>query len=240
MCRHIATASAAAIPAPTFGRATAPISASANRVVTSGLLLVTMRRSPVFMRGLAQFSKFQTSSDLRDGLKTGALDAPLPLAQCSFAEPHSGAIPNPWTTIEVMNQSREFAIVARVPLTNIPCCRERAAKRLQTDCAPTALRLHSDCKKTAHRLQSDCGSTAQLDFNPGICIELIRSELSLQFLRNRALPHLVIGWTARPLESLNSPAPSDSVYTRYCCRIVLAAPRERGYDFISRWLCQPV
>lgn len=127
---------------------------------------VTMRPSPVSMRVLAQLSKFQTPSDLRDELNTGAFDAPPPLAQGLCTEPHSGAIPIPWTAIAVMIQSCRFAIVARVRLTIVRRCRELTAKRLQTDGAPTALRLHSNCKKTARRPQSDCQSTAQFDLNP--------------------------------------------------------------------------
>ncbi len=73
-----------------------------------------MRSIPVFLRVLAQFSKFRTPSDLSDGLKTSAFDASLPLAQGSLTESHSGAVPFRWTAIKVMIQSREILISARV------------------------------------------------------------------------------------------------------------------------------
>ena len=38
--------------------------------------VVTMRGTPVFMRGLAQFSKLQSRCKSSDGLKTGAFDRP--------------------------------------------------------------------------------------------------------------------------------------------------------------------
>lgn len=109
-----------------------------------------MRSIPVFMWVLAQFSKFRTPSDLSDGLKTGAFDAPLPLAQASLTEPHSGAVPFRWTAIKVMIQSCEIPIVASVQLTNVPRYQVLAAKRLQTDCVQTEFRPQFDCKRTAH------------------------------------------------------------------------------------------
>ena len=117
------------------------------RIVTTGLPVVTMRSIPVFMRVLAQYSKFRTPSDSRDGLKTGAFDASLPLAQGAFTEQHSGAVAFRWTAIEVIIQSCELPIVASAQFTNIPSCREPAAKKLQTVCIPTAKRLHIDCKR---------------------------------------------------------------------------------------------
>ena len=49
-------------------------------------------------------------SDLSDGLKTGAFDASLPLAQDSLTEPHSGAFPFRWTANKVMIQSCQALI----------------------------------------------------------------------------------------------------------------------------------
>jgi len=81
--RHPTSSHAVAPPA-----ATAPCrgnSAVAESSVTAGVPVVTLRSAPVFMQVLAQLSKFQASSDLRDGLKTGAFDLPLPLAQGSHS-----------------------------------------------------------------------------------------------------------------------------------------------------------
>ena len=104
-----------------------------------------MRSISVFMWILAQFSKFQTPSDLSDGLKTGAFNASLALAQGSLTKPHSGAVPFRWPAIELMIQLCEILIDTSVQLTNIPHFRELAAKRLQTGCTQTAVRLKKDC-----------------------------------------------------------------------------------------------
>ena len=188
MCRHIATASAAAIPAPDFAHFRAPSRLRQRAALLHVKRVVTMRSIPVFMRVMAQFSKCRTPSDLSDGLKTGAFDVHLPLGQGSFTKPHSGAIPFRWTAIEGMIQSCELPIVAGVRLTNIPRCRELAAKRLQTDCT----HLHSDCSSTAKRLHIDCNRLHKLTSVQESALSLCRSKLFLQFIRNSAQHPLVI------------------------------------------------
>ena len=87
-----------------------------TRIVTTGLPVVTMRSIPVFTRVLAQFSKFQTPSDLSDGLKTGAFDVPRrPAPDCLSTNVRSGALPFHWTTIKTMIQCCEALIVSSSP-----------------------------------------------------------------------------------------------------------------------------
>lgn len=102
--------------------------------------VVTMRSIPVFMRVLAQFSKFRTPSDLSDGLTTGAFDIPLPLAQGrSSIDTHSGATPFHWTAIRTINRTKlrrfpetQFKTFAMASELNPPCfghMLDRAAAR---------------------------------------------------------------------------------------------------------------
>ena len=76
-------------------------------------LIVTMRRTPVFMRVLAQFSKLQSPCNPRDGLKTGAFNVPQgPVPGCSSTDRHTGALLFYLTAIKTMIQRCEASIVS--------------------------------------------------------------------------------------------------------------------------------
>lgn len=81
-----------------------------------------MRWNPRQYWFLAQFFQFQTPSELRDGLKSGAFKVRLSLAQGrASTDTHSGALPFHWTAIKTMIQSYQVPIVGeQCKMTNVP------------------------------------------------------------------------------------------------------------------------